>query len=314
MKKNRFLPRVWRLWIESFFSCTRAYFQLPSASLKTGFFSLAGLIPLFIGIFGGSSGGNLAWAGSTERLLTLQRFLEERITSVVRTFDPQALVFVSLREQQRILPLPGTGYVLRAPVTRNNGKDLVISTIEIKILTSEKTLPKTVLPVIDSLARDFGPKPTIALLPLPGEMKIENRLSQPAPPPAPASLPPPVWAPADFTKPVLSELSKFTEIFEGLFWVALGLIGASTLLFLIQVLNGILTRRALNQLPDRIQEALQNASRPGKTSAQILPFRAQSSSQPFTPQAVPRTAAQPTPVPSRDAQDTQRGTKTRGVF
>ncbi|MGK5084270.1 hypothetical protein WDW37_13320 [Bdellovibrionota bacterium FG-1] len=128
------------------------------------------LRPLFIFLIlllPATAGIREAAADSRETLFRLQRQLEERISPIVKSFDRQAFVFVSLQAKQQDHALPMTPFVLKNVSVEDGRGDLAIARVDVRLVTRKQSVPQGVLRLIENLLADLGPRPTIKVDPLP---------------------------------------------------------------------------------------------------------------------------------------------------
>lgn len=187
---------------------------------------------------GGSAGGS-AWgtaraSGQADRvaLLPAQMRLELLITDVVRSYDRDAFVTVSLssdnEESQESVELPGMLAPMRGKDLSEARRPVDITGVNVLIFR-RNAFPNEALALIKELASSYGPEPTLSFQPLPkgfkrtGEAGISKELlgaivslarerKSEWPPPAAVRTEPPAERP--WEKPFVRLVEKTTQVFD----------------------------------------------------------------------------------------------------
>jgi len=115
------------------------------------------------------------YAQKEETIIEYQKILKERITSIIKAFDPQAHVFVKIESKKITAKLPMTPFTLNQLNLSDNEGKLQIKSIEINILSAKNELPINVREIVQELAAEFDVQPRINFRTLPEELiKVEK--------------------------------------------------------------------------------------------------------------------------------------------
>ena len=122
-------------------------------------------LSLLIACFWGS-----LFAQNDENVFKYQQMLKDRLTSIIKAFDPQAHLFVKLKSKKVSGKLPMTPFSLNQLDLSTKGEMPQIESIEINILSSKKRFPTRIRELVRNIAVEFGKEPVINFKPLPKEL------------------------------------------------------------------------------------------------------------------------------------------------
>ncbi len=117
------------------------------------------------------------WAAIDASLMTIQQVLENRVSQVVRLYDPKAVTLVHLEPKKDKSPLPYTPFLLERLEFETEGMvslDRIEITIFSDTLQSSGPLKDLLLP----LTKHYGPDPTIQVRPFPEHSAILSPLKR----------------------------------------------------------------------------------------------------------------------------------------
>ena len=115
------------------------------------------------------------YAQKEETIIEYQKILKERITSIIKAFDPQAHVFVNIESKKITAKLPMTPFTVNQLDLSDNEGKLQIKSIEVNILSAKNDLPIKIREIVQELAAEFEVQPIINFRTLPQELiKVEK--------------------------------------------------------------------------------------------------------------------------------------------
>lgn len=118
------------------------------------------LAVLFVSAAFGATG---AFAANRERVLSIQKMVEDRLSPLVRSVDPLGVVYVKLEPKIEAQPLPMTPFVVNEVRVAEDGQNIEFSSCEIVVVTRKKKLPDNVLRIMQEMAANLGVEPAIRI-------------------------------------------------------------------------------------------------------------------------------------------------------
>lgn len=101
---------------------------------------------------------------SRTEVMKLEQQMEERITPIIRFFDPSAFVVIQIRPQQtRAIVLPGTAYTVQNLLVKNQNQFFEVEKTEITVFGKDKATLANAIPVIKKFANRFGINPEVVV-------------------------------------------------------------------------------------------------------------------------------------------------------
>jgi len=163
-------------------------------------------------------------ATTQDQVFQLQLLLEQRLSPLVRAYDPLAIVYAQISPRTTDAPLPATPFVFKDLVLQAPSGDLKVEKLDVIVYSQFPEMPNSVVKMIRDLTRAIGPPVTIRLRPLPKQMEAIERVEDPEEPPDPKIA---------ILQSMADEGSRLT------LWIA-GMVGLLSTLLLI--LSGVLHR------------------------------------------------------------------------
>ena len=124
--------------------------------------------------------GAVGLASTREGVIQLQQTLENRITPIAKTIDPQSLVYIRIHYKKKNISLPGTPFVVQNLALQDAAGAIEILNIDITVLTEKDSFPRATLNLISEITSSAGPV-NVHVRKLPEELqsKLSHEIQQP---------------------------------------------------------------------------------------------------------------------------------------